>query len=98
MLFCAGVGAALIYWATIGRIYYLDAPPFGVEPGSAEALFWATAYGLFHWGPTAWAIYALPATAIAWEYFSRDVPYLCLSTACHTLIGQGGENCPWSRP
>lgn len=97
MLFCAGVGAALIYWATIEWTYYLDTPPFGAEPGSPEAFAWATSYGLFHWGPVAWAIYALPATAIAWEYFSREVPYLRLSTACHTLIGKGGENGPWSR-
>ena len=80
MLFCAGVGAALIYWATIEWTYYIDKPPFGAQPGSPEALSWATAYGIFHWGPVAWAIYALPTVAIAWEYYSRDVPYLRLST------------------
>ncbi len=91
MLFCAGVGAALIYWATIEWTYYIDKPPFGAAPGSPEAFSWATSYGIFHWGPVAWAIYALPTVAIAWEYYTRGVPYLRLSTACHTLFGRRGE-------
>ena len=59
MLFCAGVGAGLMYWAPIEWGYYYDAPPFGVEARSAEAAEWASTYGIFHWGPTAWAIYCL---------------------------------------
>ena len=92
MLFCAGVGATLIYWGTIEWTYYLDKPPFGAQPGSPEAFSWATTYGMFHWGPVAWAIYALPTVAIGWEYYGRGVPYLRLSTACHTLFGKRGEH------
>lgn len=92
MLFCSGVGAGLIYWATIEWSYYYVKPPFGAVPGSDDARAWATAYGLFHWGPLAWTIYALPTIAIAWEFYTRGVPYLRLSTACHTLLGAGNEN------
>ena len=34
MLFCAGIGAGLMYWCVIEWSYYYDTPPFGVEPHS----------------------------------------------------------------
>ena len=91
MLFCAGVGAGLVYWATIEWAFYLDNPPFGAEPNSREAINWATSYGLFHWGLIAWTIYALPAAAISHAYYVRQVPYLRLSTGCHSFLGKKGE-------
>ena len=48
MLFCAGVGAGLMYWAPMEWGYYYGAPPFGVEPRSVEAAEWASTYGIFH--------------------------------------------------
>ncbi len=41
MLFCAGIGTSLLYWATIEWVYYYQAPPFGVEAESVEAAHWA---------------------------------------------------------
>ncbi|MEM5517796.1 BCCT family transporter [Henriciella sp. AS95] len=82
MLFCAGVGAGLMYWAAIEWAYYLDTPPFGIEARSRESLQWASAYGLFHWGPSAWAFYCLPTLAIAYAYHNRKSPYLRLSAGC----------------
>ena len=68
MLFCAGIGASLIYWgATEWTFYYVD-PPFGLEPESREAITWAVSYGIFHWGPIGWAFYCLPALALACSY------------------------------
>ena len=55
MMFCAGVATGILYWGTIEWAYYLKSPPFGVEPGSTEAIEWATSYGIFHWGPNGWA-------------------------------------------
>ncbi len=86
MLFCAGVGAGLMYWAPIEWAYYIDAPPFGLEPGSTSAAEWASTYGIFHWGPTAWAFYCLPTIAIAYPYYRKKVPYLRLSTGCHYFL------------
>ena len=34
MLFCAGIGAGLLYWSAIEWAFYLDTPPFGLEGGS----------------------------------------------------------------
>ena len=87
MLFCAGTGAALLSWGAVEWVAYYNTPPFGAEPGSAEAVRWATAYGPFHWGIVAWCIYALPTVAIAYPFYVDRVPHLCASTACHGLMG-----------
>ncbi len=83
MLFCAGVGAGLMYWAPIEWAYYIKEPPFNLQPGSTPAAEWAATYGIFHWGPTAWAFYCLPTIAIAYPYYVKKVPFLRLSTSCH---------------
>lgn len=83
MLFCGGVGAGLIYWAAIEWSYYIENPPFGVQKGTDEGIKLALSYGLFHWGPMAWAIYALPTVAISYQYYVRGAPNLRLSTACY---------------
>jgi BCCT family betaine/carnitine transporter len=89
MLFCAGVGAGLIYWSTIEWAHYLASPPFGAEPLSREARDWALSYGLFHWGPMAWMIYALPTVAIGYQYYVRGAPNLRFSAALHGMFGSG---------
>lgn len=89
MLFCAGVGAGLLYWAVLEWGYYLDAPPYQITPKSDEAAEWSATYGLFHWGPSAWAIYCLPTIAIAYPYYVRKVPFLRLSTAVMSYLPNG---------
>jgi BCCT family betaine/carnitine transporter len=92
MLFCAGTGASLLVWASVEWAYYIDAPPFGAVPRSAEAIAWASAYGPFHWGILAWCFYALPTIAIAYPFYVKKVPHLRASTALHSLLGPSGEN------
>ena len=73
MLFCSGIGASLVLWGTTEWVYYYLAPPFNAEPKSMEAIAWATSYGAFHWGITGWALYCLPAVAMAYAYHVRDL-------------------------
>jgi len=87
MLFCAGIGAGLLYWSTIEWAFYLDTPPFGLESGSDEAREWAATYGIFHWGVSAWCLYCLPTVAIAYPYYQHRIPFLRLSTALVGLFG-----------
>ncbi len=89
MLFCSGIGAGLLYWTPIEWAYYLSTPPLGVSPNDPMAIELAATYGIFHWGFSAWAIYALPAVAIAVPYYQRKVPYLRLSTS---LCGIAGDD------
>lgn len=87
MLFCAGIGASVIYWGTIEWAYYYVSPPFDAEPGSREAIRWAAAYGMFHWGPLAWAVYCVPALPLGYLYWNRGRSVLRLSAACEGVIG-----------
>ncbi|PFG13787.1 MULTISPECIES: BCCT family transporter [unclassified Bacillus (in: firmicutes)] len=88
MLFCAGIGSSILYWGTIEWAYYYQGPPFGLEPGTEEAILWASTYGIFHWGPIAWAIYTLPALPMAYFYYVRKKPVLKISEATRPLIGK----------
>jgi BCCT family betaine/carnitine transporter len=96
MLFCAGIGAGLMYWAAIEWVFYYQAPPYGVAPESTSAARWASAYGIFHWGPTAWAFYCLPTLAIAYPYYSKQLESLRFSVSFHHLLG-GRINSPAAR-
>ena len=97
MLFCAGIGAGLLYWSTAEWASYVDQPPFGVAPGSAAAREWAVTYGIFHWGISAWCLYCLPTVAIAWPYYHYKLPYLRLSGALTGLFGRNFPQRSWGR-
>lgn len=97
MLFCAGIGGGLLYWSSVEWAFYIDQPPFGVEPGSAAAREWAATYGIFHWGPSAWGLYALPTVAVAYPYYRYDLPCLRLSGALVGLFGRGFPDRPAGR-
>jgi BCCT family betaine/carnitine transporter len=91
MLFCAGIGAGLMAWAPIEWGYYYDAPPFGVAARSAAAAEWASTYGIFHWGFTAWAFYCLPTIAIAYPYYVKRTQSLRFSNSCYYWL-EGRED------
>ena len=86
MLFCAGIGAGLIYWCGTEWAYYYQSPPFGAEPYSAEAAKWASTYGLFHWGFTAWAFYCLPTLAVGYPYYVKKLQHMRFSNSCHYFL------------
>ncbi|ASN03951.1 BCCT family transporter [Virgibacillus necropolis] len=88
MLFAAGIGSSILYWGMIEWAYYYQGPPFGLEPRSNEAIQWASSYGIFHWGPIAWAIYTLPALPIAYFYYVRKKPVLKISEAVRPVLGR----------
>ncbi|GIO25945.1 BCCT family transporter [Ornithinibacillus bavariensis] len=88
MLFSAGIGASILYWGMIEWAYYYQGPPFGVTPETKEAIELAATYGIFHWGPIAWAIYTIPALPIAYFYFVRKKPVLKISAATRPVIGR----------
>lgn len=88
MLFCAGIGSSVLYWGVIEWAYYYTSPPFGVEPHSKEAIQLASTYGIFHWGPIAWAIYCLPALPISYFYYVKKKPVLKISEACRPILGK----------
>lgn len=88
MLFCCGVGAGVIYWGFIEWGYYFQSPPLGLEYGSWQAAEMAPAYGFFHWGPTAWAIYTVSACTFGYIMFVRKSNVLKCSEGCRGLLGK----------
>ena len=91
MLFAAGIGSGMMYWASIEWAFYVDTPPFGAEPRSAEAYVWASSFGLHHWGLVAWSFYCLPTLAIAYPFYARGVSKLKYSISASHFI-KGGES------
>ncbi|OEY65313.1 BCCT family transporter [Marinobacter sp. X15-166B] len=92
MFFCSGIGTSLIFWSSIEWTYYFTAPPFGLEPKSDRAADYAAMYGMFHWGPLAWAFYCLTAFPIGYAFYNRKQKQLRLSIACAGLIGEKHAN------
>ena len=94
MLFCAGIGASLIYWGATEWTFYYVAPPFSIEPESDAALLMANSYGMFHWGPIGWAFYCLPAVGLSLSFHVFGAPTLRLSSACREVLGKQQELWP----
>ncbi|SHJ85071.1 betaine/carnitine transporter, BCCT family [Dethiosulfatibacter aminovorans DSM 17477] len=95
MLLCAGLGSSILIWGGVEWMYYVSGPPFDVVPGSVEAYEWGSAYGMYHWGYVAWAIYAIPTVPIAYSYWVRKNSSLKMSSACNGIIGD--EKDSWTR-
>ena len=86
MLFCAGIGSDILYWGVIEWAFYYQVPPNGAKSMSDQALQYATQYGMFHWGPIAWAIYVLPALPIGYLVFVKKKPVYKISQACRPIL------------
>ncbi|GAA1320081.1 BCCT family transporter [Leucobacter albus] len=73
MLFAAGLGIGLLFYGPLEPLTYFlqPAPGIDVEPGTAEAALPALAQTVLHWGPIAWAFYALVGGAIAYSAYRR---------------------------
>ena len=89
MLFCSGIGGGIIYWSGVEWSYYVGNPPFDIVPYSEESFSLATAYGLFHWGISAWSIYGIPAIALSIAFYKYKLNSLRLSSS---LSGLGIPN------
>ncbi|TFB14075.1 BCCT family transporter [Filobacillus milosensis] len=89
MLFSAGIGSSILYWGTIEWAYYYQGPPLGIDPSKQqlETIQWASTYGIFHWGPIAWAMYCLPAVPMAYFFYVRKKPIIKVSETLRPLLG-----------
>lgn len=72
MFITAGLGSATMYWAFMEWAYYYNTPGLNIEAHSREALDMSTAYTFFHWGPIAWAMYAVAGISMAYYYYNKN--------------------------
>ncbi len=91
MMFTAGVGGGLLVWGFAEPIFYIQTPPFGIEPLSPKAIEWAHMYPLFHWGLIPWAMFAIPAVPIAYMLYVKKLPIMRISSACDGALPEKGR-------
>jgi glycine betaine transporter len=88
MMFSAGMGIGLMFFAVAEPISHLTAPPAGTERAGTEAAAQqAMALSYFHWALHPWAIYAVVGLALAYFSFRRGLPTL-ISSAFYPLLGE----------
>jgi len=87
MVFSAGIGTGVLYWGAVEWAYHIQSPPMGLTPRSNLAIEMAGAYGIFHWGITGWAFFALATLPIAYCYYIRKRYVYRISEACRGLLG-----------
>lgn len=73
MLFSAGMGIGLLFYGPYEPMTYFLDPPHGftAKAGTVDASHDALAQTLLHWGPIAWAFYALVGGAIAYSAYRK---------------------------
>ncbi|WP_434741278.1 BCCT family transporter [Micromonospora sp. SH-82] len=92
MMFAAGMGIGLVFFAVAEPIqHYAEPPPSaGVEPQTGGAASAAMQYTLFHWTLHPWAIYAVVGLALAYSLFRKGRDNR-ISSAFQPLIGDRVE-------
>ena len=86
MLFAAGIGTDLMFFAVAEPVTQYLAPPVG-EGGTPAAAREATAWTLFHYGISGWGMYALMGMALAYFSYRHNLP-LAVRSALHPLVGR----------
>jgi choline/glycine/proline betaine transport protein len=86
MLFAAGIGTDLMFFAVVEPVTQYLTPPRG-EGGTLEAAQDATVWTLFHYGINGWAMYSLMGMALAYFAYRRNLP-LAIRSALYPIFGK----------
>jgi len=89
MLFAAGMGIGLMYFAVAEPVQHYIAPP-EAEPGTFLAAREAMVITYTHWGVHAWAIYAVVGLSLAYFAHRKGLP-LTMRSSLYPLLRQAGE-------
>lgn len=90
MLFAAGMGIGLMFWAVAEPVaYYTEwwGTPLNIEGGTEEARNAALGATMYHWGLHPWAIYAVVGLALAFFTYNKGLP-LTIRSAFYPLLGE----------
>ncbi|WP_292035155.1 MULTISPECIES: BCCT family transporter [unclassified Brevundimonas] len=86
MLFAAGMGIGLMYFAVAEPVQHYIAPP-EAEPGTIDAAREAMVITYTHWGVHAWAIYAVVGLSLAYFAHRKGLP-LTMRSSLYPLLGK----------
>lgn len=84
MLFAAGMGIGLMFYAVGEPMTHFMAPPTA-QPRSVAAMREAMAVTFFHWGIHAWAIYAVVGLSLAYFGYRYNLP-LTIRSGLYPLL------------
>ncbi|MEO3386633.1 BCCT family transporter [Mesorhizobium sp. CAU 1741] len=84
MLFAAGMGIGLMFYAVGEPMTHFLAPPTA-EPGSIAAMRESMSVTFFHWGIHAWAIYAVVGLSLAYFGYRYNLP-LTIRSGLYPLL------------
>lgn len=86
MLFAAGTGVGILFWAVAQPILQFQGNPFVSDNLSPEAARVAMGVTYFHWGLNGWAIFAFVALTLAFFAYRRSQP-LTIRSGLIPLLG-----------
>ncbi|WP_047865295.1 choline BCCT transporter BetT [Rubrobacter aplysinae] len=86
MLFAAGIGTDLMFFAVAEPVTQYLAPPTGGGETQAAARE-ATVWTIFHYGLTGWGMYALMGIALAYSAYRLNLP-LNIRSALYPIFGK----------
>lgn len=89
MLFAAGIGVDLMFFAVAEPVTQYYTPPVGPAE-TREAAEQAVVWALFHYGITGWAMYALMGMAFGYYAYRQNMP-LAIRSALYPLIGKRAQ-------
>ncbi|HDZ47467.1 hypothetical protein LCGC14_0057660 [marine sediment metagenome] len=87
MLFAAGTGVGLLFWAVAQPILQFQENPFISEGMSPEAARVAMRLTYFHWGLNGWAIFSFVALVLAYFAYRRNLP-LTVRSGLEPILGK----------
>ncbi len=95
MLFGSAIAAGIVFWGPAEPAYHYMSPPpyFGGDPKTPLAAANAMTYSFFHWGLSAWAIYAMLTIPLAHACYTRGLPFK-FSSAFYYVLGDRVHGTP----
>ena len=87
ILVAMGLGATIMRTGMIQWSEVASDPPFGLEPGSADAVLAGNSYSMFLWSFQTFAIFVMAAPAMGYILHVRKKPKMRISEACRCIFG-----------
>ncbi|MFN2330754.1 MAG: BCCT family transporter [Halomonas sp.] len=90
MLFAAGTGVGILFWAVAQPILQFQGNPFIAEGLTPDAARVAMRLTFFHWGLNGWAIFSFVALVLAYFSYRWKLP-LTIRSALQPILGKRVE-------
>lgn len=95
MLFTAGIGVGLVFFGVAEPLIHYQVAPYGINNGGEviQAARMGMLQSMFHWGFSAWSVYALSGLVVAYFCFRHKGRFLPGEP-----IRMGFKNKKWAKP